>query len=179
MEIHLIRHTAPKIATGVCYGQSDIPIGDDFAIDSKKIIDLLPKQIDGIYSSPLSRCKMLASKIAASIEYSEGITLDDRLIEMNFGQWEMKKWCEIPRDEFMQWEKDIVLNSTPNGESFAVLCSRVHAFLQDLIKTDHMKVIVVTHAGVIRCLLSIINKIPLIDTLKITINYGAVNVINA
>jgi len=176
MEIYLIRHTTPKIALGTCYGRSDIPVGDDFEKELQTIVEKLPGQVDSIFSSPLLRCKELAGKIAASFDDPTEFKIDDRLVEMNFGKWELKKWCEIPREEFAHWEKDVVLNAPPNGESFSELYLRVNDFFQELIKTDHQNVIVISHAGVIRCLLSIINNISLLDTLKITIDYGALNI---
>jgi alpha-ribazole phosphatase len=41
------------------------------------------------YSSPLVRCKILAS-------YLQSSDFDSRLVEMNFGDWELQKWDDIP-----------------------------------------------------------------------------------
>ena len=175
MEIYLIRHTTPLIDKGICYGQSDLAVGNDFEKDSNEIIKSLPLRIDAVYSSPLLRCKALAEKIISSSDQLSNCIIDERLIEINFGKWEMKKWCEISHEEFKAWEKDVVLNPVPGGESFSELNERVNSFLQDLLKNNFQAVVIVTHSGVIRSMLSLINKISLIDTLNITVEYGAIN----
>ena len=93
MEIYLIRHTTPEIEKGVCYGDSDIPLKDTFFLESEKVLNAIPLNFDEVYSSPLQRCKQLAHVI------SEDITIDNRLKELNFGSWELKKWSDIPHDE--------------------------------------------------------------------------------
>lgn len=85
MEIYLIRHTTPDIEKGICYGQSDIPLKDTFPSEVKNILKSIPKHFDKVYSSPLQRCTQLANYI------DQNNTIDNRLMELNFGSWELKK----------------------------------------------------------------------------------------
>ncbi len=169
MEIILIRHTTPDIAKGICYGQSDIDITEDFdneaaVITSQSII----KNFDAIYTSPLKRCKKLAEKIGSN--YS----LDDRLMELDFGEWELKSWNTIPKEEITPWMDNFVSIPTKNGESYINLYDRVVQFFNEIIQKEYTKVVIVTHAGVMRALWSYWNTIPLDKSFDLKLNYGAI-----
>ena len=129
MEIYLIRHTTPLIEKGVCYGQSDIPLAETFYAEMNKLIHHLPDSLDIVYSSRLSRC----TKLAQFIRAKELFKVDNRLLEMNFGDWEMKKWDEINERELNNWMKDFVDVRIPNGENFINLNQRVDNFIDELI----------------------------------------------
>lgn len=174
MEVYLIRHTSPQIAKGICYGQSDIPLSELFADESERLLHNLPDDIDIVYSSPLSRCY----KLAELIKTKESIVSDKRLLELNFGDWEMKKWDEIGQQELNEWMQDFVNIQVPNGESFIDLNNRVNHFIDELIKNSHQRVAIVTHAGVIRSFIIKILDIQLKNAFKITVDYSSVTKIN-
>lgn len=179
MEIYLIRHTKPFIEKGICYGQSDIDVLETFNEESKKLIQWLPKDIDILYSSPLKRCLMLSQKIQNAMVLKPDIVTDKRIIEMNFGDWEMKKWEEIDREESDTWIRNILTQSTPNGESFNTLNMRVTSFIDEIIVKKQKRIGVITHAGVIRCFKSYFSKTPLIDTLKTDIDFASLTILNS
>lgn len=174
MEIILIRHTSPNIEKGICYGQTDIDVTDTFLKEVEPILN----KVDGInkntllYSSPLIRCKKLAQKL------SNNIIFDDRLKELNFGDWELKKWNNIPEKELNTWMNDFVNQPAKNGESYIDLHNRTTQFLNEIINKNHTKIIIVTHAGVMRSLYSYINKLPLKNSFDLKLNYGEVLTIN-
>ena len=93
MEIHIIRHIEPAIEKGICYGQTDVLLHDGYEKTHKQIAKNIDTDFSQIYSSPLLRCKLLAQEISKDIIY------DVRLMEVNFGDWEMKKWDEINKQE--------------------------------------------------------------------------------
>jgi len=177
VEIYLIRHTAPQVEPGICYGQTDIPVNDNFISESEKIIKSLPLKIDAVYSSPLMRCTKLAEKIIFSIEPKPQIIIDSRIKELNFGGWEMKKWNDIDKAQINKWADNILKQKTPDGESFSDLNKRVNKFIDDFLKENHENSVIVTHAGVIRCFLLRFKKIPLKETLKIPIDYSSINIL--
>src|SRR5437879_4716773 len=88
MEIYLIRHTAPAVQHGVCYGQSDIDVADSFEEEAKLVAVYLPSYVQYIITSPLKRCKKLADFLCPS----HNIQVSDDLKEIHFGTWELKKW---------------------------------------------------------------------------------------
>ncbi len=85
MEIYLIRHTQPKVASGICYGQSDIGLANSFPEELASLKEELKHLLDDhnmVYSSPLSRCQKLAHSL-----FKEVIVIDPRLMELDFGTW--------------------------------------------------------------------------------------------
>lgn len=170
MEIYLIRHTTPDIEKGICYGQSDLDLvknyNDEFDAVKSKIQNFKNYKV---VSSPLKRCALLAKSF---IEY---VSYDDRLKELNFGDWELKAWNDIPEKELNPWMTDFVNVTIPNGESYTQLASRVNSFFEELLNSKgNQNLIIVTHAGPIRAFLSKLLEIPLKESFNIKINYGDV-----
>ena len=120
MEIYLVRHTTPKIQKGICYGQSDLDLADTWTIEFKKLKLMLPDQVDKVFSSPLKRCTRFAN------ELNGHITLDERLKELDFGDWELKKWDNIPDDELFSWMNDFTNVAPKNGERFQDFFNRIN-----------------------------------------------------
>jgi len=174
MEIYLIRHTTPQIEKGVCYGQSDIPLADSFHSEMNQLINHLPDSFDMVYSSRSSRCTKLAKFIPAK----ELFKTDSRLLEMDFGDWEMKKWDEINESELNNWMKDFVDVRATNGENFIDLNQRVNKFIDDLKRYNYQKVAIVTHAGVIRCFVARVLEMSLKNAFKIPVDYSSVTKIH-
>jgi len=173
MEIFLVRHTPPKVNAGICYGQTDLSVDINFYSEAEKIKKKIPGKLDVIFSSPLLRCKVLADYLSKAFEIPI-IEFDERLKELNFGTWEMKIWETIDPHEFKEWESDLLNYTIPNGESIAALNKRVNLFIDDLLIRNLQKVLITTHAGVIRCFISRLEKIPLLDTLSIPVEYSTV-----
>ncbi|NQY29587.1 MAG: alpha-ribazole phosphatase [Flavobacteriaceae bacterium] len=170
MEIYLIRHTAPKIDKGICYGQSDIDVQNSFEDEVETIKKNLPETIGSIavYSSPLVRCKKLAQC------FSKEITFDDRLMEVNFGDWELQPWDAINEDDLNTWMGDFVTIAPPNGESYIQLSERVNTAFDAIVNASGKDKIIVAHGGVIRAIVAKIKQIALKDSFNIKIPYSHV-----
>ena len=171
MDIYLIRHTKTDVAKGLCFGQRDIELADSFTDEAAELREKLPQLTDSfhVFSSPLSRCMQLAQFL------SKPITIDERLLELNFGDWEGVRFDDIEPDVLRYWTDNFVQTSPPNGESFEDLCQRAGGFWQDLIRMDIEQVLVVTHAGTIRALLAHILGLPLANAFQLRINFGSVH----
>jgi alpha-ribazole phosphatase len=173
MEIYLVRHTTPKIDKGICYGQSNLDTADTFASESKKILEKISFDSETkIYSSPLKRCTQLAAL------FDKNFTIDERILELNFGDWELKKWDAIPSEEINPWMQDFVHVKVTNGESYADLDKRANDFFNDLLKEGALKKIIVCHAGVMRSILARLTDTALEDSFDIKIVYGQVSKIS-
>ncbi len=173
MEVYLIRHTTPEIEKGICYGQSDIPLADSFQPEADQLIPCLPL-VDITYSSPLFRCTKLAELVKTSLP----VLTDKRLLEINFGDWEMKAWNKIEHSTLNGWMQDFVNVSAPNGENLYDLNQRVLEFIRELIQTDHKTVAIVGHAGIIRCIIAYVLEMPLKNIFKIPVNYASITKVN-
>lgn len=169
MEIYLIRHTSPLIEKGICYGQSDISLNTVlFESEFAEVQAKLPVAIDGFYSSPLIRCATLAHKLTAAVSF------DERLKELDFGDWELQPWSSINAEVLNPWMTDFVNQPTLKGESYVQLHQRTASFIADLLVQDHQRVAIVTHAGNIRSFISWVLDLPLANSFRIGLSYGAV-----
>ncbi len=174
MEIYLVRHTAVNVDKNTCYGQLNVPINHlSFKKDFELIQNKLPANIDSFFSSPLERCKILAEKLG-----KENIVFDNDLLEMNFGQWEGKKWSEINEAELNQWMNSFVEKKPPNGENLKELYLRTENFINKLrvnLSLPTKNIVVVTHSGVIRCFYAYFLGIPLENLFKISVRFNEVH----
>ncbi|MBB6329256.1 alpha-ribazole phosphatase [Chryseobacterium sediminis] len=171
MEIHLIRHTAVENPENLCYGFAEMPLRKDYP-EAFKTLEI-DDDYDRIISSPSERCHLLADYF--NFDYQT----DERLREMNFGNWEMKKWTDIPEEEINPWYKDFINIKASGGENLLEMQTRVLSFWNELIqKNDVDKVLIITHAGVIRLILQIVLQFPLENMFNLQIDYGKKVIIN-
>ena len=91
IEIYLIRHTSVDVPAGYVYGQTDVPLKASFEEEAAKVKEGLDgSRFDKVFTSPLSRCVRLASFCG----YPEA-EREERIKEINFGEWEMLPWDSI------------------------------------------------------------------------------------
>lgn len=171
MKLTLIRHTSLQIAPGICYGKSDIDVAATFTAEAANTLTKLASmRFDALYTSPLQRCV----KLANALSLAEPV-LDNRLMELNFGEWEMQAWDDISREHFDEWAQNYATMSPPNGETFNQLQQRGVAFLDDVIERHSQgHIAIVTHGGMIRALLAHVLNMPLKGLFRFTIDYGSV-----
>jgi alpha-ribazole phosphatase len=174
-EIYLIRHTTPAICKGICYGQTDLDITSSFHAEADLIRQHIPDNIQFIHSSPLRRCALLAEYLFPS----RPVALHADLMEIHCGQWEMKSWDELPKEEVDPWMKDFVHIRIPDGESYLDLHERVtrcfNGIRGEVGAATNAPIAIVAHGGVIRSILSYITGTPLIDSFKVfSLHYGCV-----
>lgn len=150
MAITLLRHTRPAIAEGVCYGRTDLDLASSFLGEAAALCPDLPR-FERIVSSPLSRCHRLADYLAKQLE--RPLSIDERLIEMDFGRWEGIAWRDIPRAELDAWAEDFLHARPHGGETVAMLRDRTLDALGE-IKAVATPTLIVTHAGVIKAALA-------------------------
>jgi alpha-ribazole phosphatase len=171
MSIYLIRHTTPLIEKGICYGQSDIDVTDSFHAEAGLIQTVLSSiNIQQVYSSPLIRCRKLASHLFPG----HRLSLEPALMEIHCGEWEGLHWDAIPPDVIDPWMKDFVHVCIPGGESYLQMHGRVTDCFNRIVQSPTPSAIV-THGGVIRSILAHITATPLVDSFgAFKISYGCV-----
>ena len=151
MRVFLVRHPAPLVASGLCYGSTDLGVApDELARVAATLSATLPRGVP-LFSSPLRRCAELAGTLAASLECSS-LTFDARLVEMDFGLWEMRRWDDISRSEIDAWADDMAGYRPGGGESVLQMTERVAAFHSELICRRQECAIIICHAGTMRLL---------------------------
>lgn len=181
MRLLLIRHPRPDVAEGTCYGRSDVP---PRAEDLEATVEALRRRWRAadarphrVFSSPLSRCALLAGALAADGGWPPA-TVDERIAEMHFGRWEGLPWKDIPRHEMDAWRGDIGRVAPPGGESLADVAARLLAFsdehLADPVHPE-AEVVVVTHVGVIQTALRVLRGEPMNGFGRTEIGFGSIS----
>lgn len=168
MELYLIRHPEPDVPAGTCYGRSDIGLTGDAGAEAARLMPLLPAGIP-VFTSPLSRCRSVAQHLAAQ----PGV--DERLIEMDFGDWELRRWDEIEKAVFDAWTADILHFTPPGGEPATALLARALDFIEDMRALDAPAAAVLTHGGLLRVLFAHWLEVPTRRWPRLVFGFGAVS----
>lgn len=172
MNIYLIRHTEVYNPNKLCYGQSEIPLAENFTASFDWILDSLGelnKEQTLYYSSPFRRCSKLANYLS-----DDDFNIDQRICELHFGDWEMQAWNEINSEELNSWMTDFVNFRMKNGENFKDLYTRVISFYEDIIQSRKENIVVICHAGIIRSVLAYILGFPLENAFDLEISYSSI-----
>ncbi|HEY0063415.1 MAG TPA: histidine phosphatase family protein [Telluria sp.] len=146
MRLHLVRHLAPQLANGICYGRTDLTVHPALEAAALPALRLALPVAAPLFSSPLRRCTSLAAGLR------DEVRLDPRLAELDFGSWEMQRWDNIPRAEVDAWAADVVHYRPGGAESVRAMAHRINDFYEDLRGQRLPEAIVVCHAGAIRLL---------------------------
>lgn len=175
MEIYLIRHTSVDVPKGTCYGFTDVPLKSSFEAEAALTRQQLQGiQFDRVFTSPLSR----ATRLASFCGFPDAIP-DDRLKEMNMGEWEMQKFEEINDPQLQKWYDHYIDTPTTGGESFRDLYQRVSNFLNDLrTHNDIQRAAIFAHGGVLICAQVYAGEISIEEGMKHLTPYGGVIRIN-
>ena len=158
MKLFFLRHTSLDVDADIFYGQTDLDVSTSFDKEVNKITKKLIKfNIDTkcikTFTSPLIRCLKLTKELKKDYE------IDERIKEMNLGDWEMKKMSSIPIEKKLEWENNLLTFKIPNGESNEEFLDRLRNFSNDIIKHDE-DILIVCHAGSINGMISILTNEP-------------------
>ena len=172
MKIYLIRHTQPDIDKGICYGSTDLDVAATFPEEAAAVKAVLPEITNQtkIFSSPLQRCAKLAQFIAEN----HAVTIEQRLTEISFGDWEMQPWRSFGKETLIKWKDNFVHTPSPNGEAFQSVYDRATSLYEEVIQMDADQVFLVNHSGVIRAFLCHLKGIPLSNAFDDQFGFGVV-----
>lgn len=145
MTVTFVRHTSVDIAPGVCYGQSEVPLTPSFPQEAARVCEQLERvKYDGVFTSPLQRCTLLAQFCGY-----ENAVKDNRLMEMNFGEWEMRRYDEITDPRLQLWYDDYLHVRATGGESFEDQHQRLQAFIAEKKQQGYRHLLAFTHGGIL------------------------------
>ncbi|MEL0614576.1 histidine phosphatase family protein [Marinomonas arenicola] len=173
MKLYLVRHPQPDVEKGLCYGQTDVPLRKGWPVHAEKLKQHLYQRIQQddatFFHSPLER----AAKLGVFISQGQS-QAKDALKELDFGCWENTLWQSIPRESIESWFEDI-LHATPyQGESLQALADRVWTWWLSVREGAAEHLILVTHAGVIKVLVSLLCQWPLAQAHRIDVGFMSV-----
>lgn len=166
--IDLIRHGEPVGGSGRYRGKIDDPL-------SEKGWQQMRTAVadhclwDAVISSPLSRCAAFASELAQ--RHNLPLALDERLMEIGFGEWEGLTKEQIAAQDpeaLRRFYDDPVTHIPPGAETLAEFQQRIVAAWNQLLEENGgQRLLLVGHAGVIRMVVRHVLATPLESMFRI------------
>lgn len=186
-----MRHGAVTEAVrGRLYGRLDVPLSEAGREQIRRAAQALRRDLaaDGslpplrLISSPLSRCRESAALVREALRGADGslppLLVDDDLAEIALGQWEGLPKAEIRRRFPAQWAArgtDMAHAAPPGGENFAGAQQRALAAVRRLAAGyPDESLLLLSHAGLIRCLMAHVLALPLQEVLRLPLPFAAV-----
>lgn len=140
----LVRHgrTAAN-RTGLLQGRRDLPLDDLGRAQAQACSTVVGGDVQ-VVTSPLLRA------LATGRAISPAVTIDDRWIEFDYGEYDGLPISDIPADMWDRWHGNVDF-APPGGESLADLDQRVRAACEEIapLATDR-DLVVVSHVGPIK-----------------------------
>lgn len=134
-------------AQGLLQGRMDMTLDDVGRLQARQIAEALGS-VDVVISSPLRRARETAEAFGRPVE------IDDRWIELDFGEFDGKRRDELPSEVWTRLRSDI--HFTPaGGESLSEMMDRVvPAFGEVLERSRRENIVVVSHVMPIKAALA-------------------------
>jgi alpha-ribazole phosphatase len=130
---------------------------------------------DGIVTSPLARCADFAR--ALSQQMGIPLSLDPRLAELDFGDWEGQTAADLmsaDAEALGRFWADPVAHPPPNGEALLAFQGRVLAAWDEVLRQDRGdRTLVISHGGVIRVILCQVLGYPLGRLLELEVGHAS------
>jgi broad specificity phosphatase PhoE len=148
--IVFVRHgETPPNREGLLLGRADPPLTDRGRAQAKDLAHLLTaRDVARVFTSPLRRARDTASPIAA--ECGSSVDVDERLIEIDYGDWEGQPFAALDADIVGRWHRDPDL-TPPGGESLATVATRVSGFCEEWLgDEDAGLTVAVSHVSPIK-----------------------------
>lgn len=144
----VVRHGRTESnAAGLLLGHADPPL-DAEGRDQAAAIGAALDHPDTVITSPLIRCRQTAEALGGPVE------VDDRWIELDYGEWDGRPVADVPADTWRAWRSDPDFRP-PGGESLAALGRRVRAAGDDALeRAREHDVVVVTHVSPIKAVVA-------------------------
>jgi alpha-ribazole phosphatase len=179
--IYLLRHGEIDWPRRDCFiGQTDAPLSsagcDQILAWRDHFRDL---GFGAVWSSDLLRAAQTAELLSPGRESHIRVSRDLR--ELNLGEWEGLPRGQVRAAHPDLWRargEDMAGFRPPGGESFSELQTRAVSCIHRICAEEIERILVVTHAGVIRVLICSILEIPISNLFRIHIDYASLTVFN-
>lgn len=116
---------------GRLQGRLDAPLNELGAEQASRLSrELAAVPVTRIVASPLQRAVATAEAIAAP--HGLAVETDERIIELDYGEWDGVPLASVPAAAWTEWRADPAY-TPPGGESLQAVTARVAAFLEDCL----------------------------------------------
>ena len=178
--LYLLRHGAIEGNSEKRFvGQFDLPLSEKGRQQAKTWHQQLKDdEFSMIWCSNLLRTRETAALVCPGMRHNVRLSADLR--EISLGSWDGVAMTQIRKQFPELWQargEDFSGFRPPGGESFADLKKRVVPVVENILNQTEGKVLLITHAGVIRVLLCHVLQIPLSNLFRVHLDYGALTII--
>lgn len=152
MKIWITRHGQTNLnKQGLMQGRTDEPLNETGIQQAKEArAKIRNVRFDAVYASPLDRAIETAS-IIGNVDRKD-VIIDPRIIEVDFGKYEKKKYTALGPAMTLYWLMPTVLPAPATVETIDSMKTRSRSFLQELEQKDYENVLVTCHGGIMRAL---------------------------
>jgi len=127
-----------------------------------------------IISSPMARCWAFAEQL--SKQHNIPLIKENRFIEAYYGSWEGKTHQQVKEatpEAFRKFYEDPVYCRPPNAERLETFYMRVDEALDQVFDLyNNQNILLISHAGVMRCIISLTLNAATASQQKIRIPYA-------
>jgi len=178
----LIRHAdTGSYYRGRLVGATDVDADKNGLNDLKRLKSTLDKfSVATVYCSPLARARQTVERLQSLSSRFKEIFFDERLREIDFGDWEMRNFQEIAKEypeKLDSWARYTGFEF-PGGESVASFVNRISQILAEFKNMDRENIVVVTHGGVIRTIICLALGIDVRHYLLFEILAGSLTILD-
>ncbi len=172
--LYLVRHGEAQFnALRILHSRNydDNPLTDRGRLEAAAAALLLRRMgVKGpVFTSPLLRARQTAGCIDPNYR------VDDRLREVDMGEWELKRIDEVPFDNYRM---DPVKYHPPGGETMKSVVNRVTEFLTHVRSLGEKSVITVSHWHPIATAVALVIGLPLSNIYRLRIDTGSITAID-
>jgi probable phosphoglycerate mutase len=148
MTIYVVRHGRTSAnASGLLLGHADPGLDELGQRQAKALAQVIPAGAR-VLSSPLRRCRETARALGVEPE------IDERLVELNYGDYDLRPLSEIPAEVWATWRADASFRP-PGGETLEELAVRVGSLLEAVLaEAGAGDVVLVTHVSPVKAALA-------------------------
>ncbi len=147
----LVRHGESEAnAAGLLVGRMESPLTARGRAQARRIAEVVGP-VEHVITSPLGR----ARQTAAALSSGEHVEVDDRWVEVDYGEYDGTPLGSVPADVWRRWRADPAYRP-PGGESLDELGRRVRVVCEELFAADGAgargadDVVVVSHVSPIK-----------------------------
>jgi alpha-ribazole phosphatase len=164
MRLILVRHPKPICEKGICYGRLDLECEPHALSEAVwRLGEMAPAS--RVFTSPARRARDLAARLGTQL------IVDERLQELNFGEWEGRRWEALGREAIEAWFRGLPDSAPPNGEALTAMASRCASWLESL-QLSKRPILAITHAGPIRVIRAMLEGRPVLTYFAVPVPFA-------
>ena len=171
MKMILVRHAEVEEAYHKCYnGHIDISLSARGKEEAKALgSHLKAKEFDAVFCSDLKRCK----ETLKAFDLSSKPVYTRALREKSWGRHEGMRFDEIIESEAFGYENFQQWVNALDGEAYCEYITRIESFFKGFLPANpYENVLIMTHAGVIRVLMHLLQNISLEEAFSKPFDYA-------